>query len=136
MRDQISLFDHFEMFPDDAAAERWFIKSRWPDGLRCAYCDGENVNAEAKHPTMPHYCNAWRKYFSAKTNSIIYGSKLGYRKWALAYYLLTSNIKGVSSMQLHRYIGVRQATAWHMAHRIRAAMTVAPEQMTGEVEVD
>ena len=49
----------------------------------------------------------------------MHGSKLGYQKWALAIYLLTTGLKGVSSMKLHRGLGITQKTAWHLAHRIR-----------------
>ena len=48
------------------------------------------------------------------------GSKLGCQTWALAAYLLTTNLKGVSSMKLHRDLGITQKSAWHLAHRIRA----------------
>ena len=41
--------------------------------------------------------------------------KVGYQKWAIAVYLMTTSLKGVSSMKLHRDIGVTQKTAWHMA---------------------
>ena len=60
-----------------------------------------------------------RKFFSAKTGTLMQSSKIGYRKWAIAIYLMTTGIKGTSSMKLHRDIGVTQKTAWHMAHRIR-----------------
>lgn len=136
LRESLSLIDLFDMFPDDTAAEQWFVKVRWPDGIRCAYCDGDHVNTKAKHPTMPYFCNDCRKYFSPKTNSVMQSSKLGYKKWALAIYLFTSNIKGVSSIQLGRYIGVRQATAWHMGHRIREMYKAEPCKMSGEIEVD
>jgi len=39
------------------------------------------------------------------------GSKLGYRVWAVALYLMTTSIKGVSSMKLHRDLGITQKTA-------------------------
>lgn len=136
LRESLSLIDLMEMFPDDETAKRWFVKSRWPGAIRCAYCEGERVNTQAKHPTMPYFCNDCRMYFSPKTNSVMHASKLGYRKWAIAIYLITSNPKGISSMQLHRHIGVRQATVWHMAHRIREAYVKTPAQMSGEVEVD
>ena len=44
---------------------------------------------------------------------------LGLQKWAIAFYLLSTNLKGASSMKLHRDIEVTQKTAWHLAHRIR-----------------
>lgn len=34
-RKGITLVQLCEMFPDDAAAEAWFIEQRWPDGIRC-----------------------------------------------------------------------------------------------------
>ncbi len=136
LRDSISLIDLFEMFPDDDTAEQWFVKSRWPDGIRCAHCDSDNVDTKAKHPTMPYFCNYCGKYFSPKTNSAMHGSKIGYQKWAIAIYLITANIKGVSSMQLHRSIGVTQKTAWYMGHRIREAYKIKSEKFSGEVEVD
>ena len=35
----ISLVEIARMFPDDAAAEDWIVKTRWPDGVRCPHCD-------------------------------------------------------------------------------------------------
>ena len=46
-------------------------------------------------------------------------SKLGYQTWAVAIYLLTTSLKGVSSMKLHRDLNITQKSAWHLAHRLR-----------------
>ena len=46
-------------------------------------------------------------------------SNIPLRKWVFAIYLLTTGIKGVSSMKLHRDLGVTQKTAWFMSQRIR-----------------
>ena len=117
-RKGMTLMDLFDKFPDNDTAEKWFIETRWPGGLRCPRCEGERV-APTKHPTMPFYCSDCRKRFSAKTGSVMEGSNLGYRKWAIAIYILTTNIKGTSSMKLHRDLGITQKHAWHMAHRVR-----------------
>ena len=133
----LSLMDLFNMFPDDEAAESWFIRTRWPNGVTCAYCDSDNVNEHTTHPTMPFRCRDCRKFFSAKTGSLMQSSKLGYQKWALAIYILTTNIKGTSSMKLHRDLDITQKTAWFMAHRIREAWDdKRGVQFTGPVEVD
>ncbi len=63
-------------------------------------------------------------------------SKIGYRKWAIAIYLMSTGIKGTSSMKLHRDIGVTQKTAWHMAHGIREAWAEDNGLFAGPVEVD
>ncbi len=87
---------------------------------------------------MPFHCRACRKFFSTKTNSALHGSKLGYRTWVLAIYILTTGIKGTSSMKLHRDLGVTQRTAWHLAHRIRTAWQGAGKlhEFEGSIEVD
>ena len=64
------------------------------------------------------------------------GSKLGFRTWAIAVYLVTTNLKGVSSMKLHRDLGVTQKTGWHLAHRIRKSLERSEAPFSGPVEVD
>ena len=135
-RKGISLIDLFEMFPDDKTAERWFIKSRWPNGVCCAHCGSLEVS-ESTHPVMPFHCRDCRKFFSAKTNSVMHSSKVGYRKWAIMVYLFVTGLKGTSSMKLHRDLGVSQKTAWHMAHRIRETYRDGVGSLfSGPVEAD
>ena len=57
---------------------------------------------------MPYHCRSCRSFFSAKTNTVMHSSKLGYRKWALAIYIVTTGIKGTSSMKLHRDLEISQ----------------------------
>ena len=66
----------------------------------------------------------------------MHGSNIGYQKWAIAIYLMTTGIKGVSSMKLHRDLGITQKSAWYMAHRIREAWELTNNVFDGEVEVD
>ena len=49
-------------------------------------------------------------------------SNLGYQTWAIAIYLMSTNIKGISSMRLHRELEVTQKTAWHLAMRLRKSL--------------
>ncbi len=88
---------------------------------------------------MTHRCRDCedRKMFSLKTGSVMEGSKLGYQKWAIAIYLLTTNLKGVSTMKLHRDLAITQKSAWHLAHRLRAAWGEQKTvKLAGPVEVD
>ena len=134
-RNGITLIELLQMFPDDATAEKWFEDARWSGSVRCAHCDSERVK-RASHKTMPYHCADCRRFFSVKTNSVMHASKVGYQKWAMAVYLMTTSLKGVSSMKLHRDIGVTQKTAWHMAHRIREGWQTGTESFVGPVEAD
>ena len=48
-------------------------------------------------------------------------SKIPLRKWAIAFCQICTNLKGVSSMKLHRDLGISQPSAWFLGHRIRLA---------------
>ena len=137
-REGLSLVDVMRMFPDDAAAEAWIASVRWPDGPRCPHCDSDNVQTGAAHKTMPYRCRAkgCRKRFSVRIGTALQDSKLGYQTWALAIYLMTTELKGRSSMKLHRDLGITQKSAWHLAHRIREAWDIAQGVYDGPIEVD
>ena len=136
-RKGMTLPELFEMFPDDEAAERWFIETRWPKGVQCHYCDSKRVQEGAAHKTMPLRCRDCRKRFSVRTGTVMESSKLGFQVWAIATYLLTTNLKGISSMKLHRELGITQKSAWHLAHRIRAAFeATSTPPLDGPVELD
>ena len=138
-RKGLSLIDITRMFPDDETAEAWFSEQRWDGTPVCPACGSTNVQSNCKHRTMPYRCREklCGKKFSVKTGTIMEASKLGYQIWAIAIFLLTTDIKGVSSMKLHRDLGVTQKTAWYLAHRIRLAWgEFCAEGFHGEVEVD
>ena len=64
-------------------------------------------------------------------------SKIGLQKWVIAMYLMPTNLKGVSSMKLHRDLGVTQKTAWFMAQKIRQGwLESKDDKLDGVVEVD
>ena len=137
-RKGLSLVQLTAMFPDDRAAQDWFAQCQWPDGPTCPYCGTTNVQANIKHKSMTHRCRECpgKNMFSLKTGTVMEGSKLGYRVWAIAIYLLTTNLKGVSSMKLHRDLDITQKSAWHLAHRLRKSFEAAGGLMAGPAEAD
>ena len=38
-------------------------------------------------------------------------SKIDYQKWAIVLFLALTSTKGISSMRLHRYLGIQQSSA-------------------------
>ncbi len=132
----ISLIDLFEMFPDEDAARQWFESVRWPDGRACARCGSVRTSEIPNAKPMPYRCKDCRSYFSVKVGTVMESSNLPLRKWAIAIYQMTTSLKGVSSMKLHRDIGITQSSAWHLLHRIREAMDSGDPLFSGPVEVD
>ena len=135
-RKGISLVEFMNLFPNDETAQAWFESVRWPDGIRCPHCKADSIETGGKHKTMPYRCRKCRKWFSVKTGTAMQGSKLGLRVWLVASYALVTGLKGVSSMKLHRDLGISQKTAWHLAHRIRECWDKKGGLFAGPVEVD
>ncbi len=136
-RKGITLVEAAQKFGDDAKAEAWFVERRWPNGIRCPKCDSDAVSTrKGKRQTPQYHCKACTANFTVKTDTIMHNSKLSLGKWALAFYLYSTNLKGVSSMKLHRELGISQKSAWHLAHRIREVWNGETERMAGPVEAD
>ena len=138
-REGISLVDAVNRFGDDTQAEEWFVSLRWPDGIQCVDCGSDNIHTrkpDVRRKTTQYHCNACKKDFTVKTGTVMHDSRLPLGKWALAFYLFSTNLKGVSSMKLHRDLGITQKSAWYMAHRIRQAWDTETERFAGPVEVD
>ena len=119
-REGITVVQLADMFPTEESAREWFEDRVWPDGRHCPRC-GSTDTKEASHAKMPYWCSDCRSYFSVKVGTVLESSKISLRKWVYAIYLHLTSLKGVSSMKLHRDIGVSQPCAWFMLHRIREA---------------
>ena len=135
-RKGISLPEVIRLLPDDHSAEQWFAAIRWPDGPACPHCGSRNVLVGCSHPSMPYRCRPCDKHFSVRTGTVMTDSKLGYQTWALAIYLFSTCLKGISSMKLHRELGISQKSAWHLGHRLRAGFASPGGLFAGPVEVD
>ena len=138
-REGISLKKLMQMFPDDDAARVWIEAQIWPDGPYCPRCGSTNVQHPIKHKTMTHRCRDCpnRARFSLKVGTVMEASNLGYRDWAIALYLLTTNLKSVSAMKLHRDLEIAYTSAWHLAHRLREAFASGEGRpFAGPVEAD
>ena len=137
-REGLTLVQLFDMFPDEAAATRFFEANVWPTGRCCGKCGSTRTSEVRNAKPMPYFCNDCRSYFSVRTGTALSHSKVPLRKWVIAIYLELTSLKSVSSMKLHRDIGVSQPTAWFMLHRIREAWAAPGSDgpYSGPVEVD
>ncbi|MCY3984965.1 MAG: IS1595 family transposase, partial [Roseovarius sp.] len=136
-RKGLDLLELQDMFPNEQVATEWFEEVRWPNGRCCPRCGSTSTKIAKPSYNMPYLCNSCKKGFSVKYGTALQKSNISLRKWAIAIYLEMTSLKSVSSMKLHRDIGVTQKTAWFMLHRIRDAfVTEKAEAFDGPVEVD
>ena len=135
-RKGITLMDAVKRFDTEEKAEAWFVEQRWPDGAVCPFCESTEVSPRPTHKPQPFRCRDCRKDFSVTVGTLLHRSHIPLSKWAIAFYLFATNLKGVSSMKLHRDLGVTQKSAWYMAHRIRQMWSQEADRFAGAVEVD
>ena len=136
-RQGVTLLQLFEMFPDNATAEKWFEDQVWPETRCCGHCGSIGTRAVASRRPMPYWCTDCRSYFSVRTGTVLQSTRIPLRKWAIAIYIYCTSLKSVSSMKLHRDLGVTQKTAWFTLQRIREAWArESGECMPGPVEID
>ncbi len=134
-REGVTMMQLCDMFPTEESAREWFESRVWPNGRHCPRC-GSTRTSEASHAYMPYWCSDCRSYFSVKIGTVLESSKIPLRKWVFAIYLHLTSLKGVSSMKLHRDIGVSQPAAWFMLQRIRKAWESYDFPFAGPIEID
>jgi len=136
-REGISVIELMEMFGTEEAATEWFEDARWSGNVTCAKCGSERTRRVKSGKPMPWWCGACRSYFSVRTGTPLACSNIPLRKWAVAVYLCLTSLKSISSMKLHRDLGVSQPAAWFMLHRIRQAWAENdPTLFEGPAETD
>ena len=137
-RKGLTLLEIADMFRDEDESRKWIEQERWQGSPHCPECGSLNVQCGAAHPRMTHRCRdcPGKPFFSVCKGSVMEGSNLPYRVWAVAIYLFTTNIKGISSMKLHRELGISQKSAWFLLHRLRHAAEMGTGLFEGPVEAD
>ena len=128
-----SLFELMEAFPTEESCIRYLEDLRWKDGVISPFDPDSKVYTCAKG----YKCKNTGKLFNVKTGTLFEGTKLSLRKWFIAIWLILSNKKGISSLQLSRDIKVTQKTAWYVLQRIRICLICKNEgKLSNEVESD
>jgi len=107
-------------FADADTCFQFLVSVRWPDGVTCPRCQGKEHSFLTTRNVWK--CKGCKYQFSIKVGTIFENSPLGFDKWLPCIWLIANAKNGISSCEVSRAIGVTQATAWHMLHRIRLAM--------------
>ena len=142
MSQQTPKMNHFKTLPqlldyfkDEQTCRDYLEQQRWGGNPACPFCGVVNpyrTNRGFKCRNKECY-----KKFTVTVGTIYENSKVPLRTWFAAIYLCTSSKKGISSLQLHRQLGVTQKTAWFILHRIREMLKEkAPQMLRNEVQID
>lgn len=132
-----TLLEAIRYFGDADRAHEFMLKIRFPNGVACPRMGCGNADVQFIATRKIWRCKECKRQFSVKVGTIFEDSPIGLDKWLPTVWLLASNKNGISSLELHRALGVTQKTAWFMLHRVRLAMQTGTfEKLAGKVEVD
>ena len=140
--DSLSVIDLFDMFPDDASAQKWFERRFWGKAgvpKHCPRCGATEKLRAVPGASLPYWCGDCRRRFSVRTNTIMYRSHISLRKWVVALYIWSGKPKGISSYQLAKELKITQKSAYFLAQRLRELCSdghLTPGGMSGPAEVD
>jgi hypothetical protein len=137
---QMSVAEFERMFPDEEACCAYLVKRRWPDGVACPRCGAIDPH---KLPNRPwswqcYQCAPETSYrFSHIAGTIFENTNKSLREWFRVIHLMLASKKGMSALQIMRYMGFGSyKTAWLMCHKVRTALVEDIRQLGGVVEVD
>ena len=143
----LTLIQLFDRFGTDEKARSHLEKVLWPNGIVCPHCQCNEPakfsditpNPKAKTRAGLRWCSNCKSPFTVTIGTVFEDSKIPLRKWLIAWYLICSSKKGISSLQLQRLLELGSyRTALFMAHRIRHALleTGYADKLSGAVEAD
>ena len=138
----MKLIDVTRQFNTEDKCLDYLEKMRWPHGVGCVHCGSMSVSTITRTAGKNKRARIYQclekecgKQFSATSGTIFNDTHLPLTKWFMALALICEAKKGISAKQIERHLGVNYRTAWHLCHRIRAAMQDGG-LLTGEVEAD
>ena len=134
MKDHMSIPEFYQRFPTEEACAAFIEHERWDGEPHCPHCGVTKVYRVKG--AMGFKCSGCRKRFSVRTGTVMEASKVKLQTWLLAFYMMTTARKGISSVQFAKELGVTQKTAWFLANRIREACAGGKGLLGGEVEID
>lgn len=135
----MNIFTIQQQFPNDEVCVAFLEEQRWGKDGENRYCPHCGAYRTYKFKNNKLYkCAECRKQFTVTVGTIFEGSHIPLRKWFWAAFLNTSLKKGVSSIQLSKYLEITQKSAWFMLQRIRYGFEVSGDKglLANVVEMD
>ncbi|MCP3667352.1 MAG: IS1595 family transposase [Gammaproteobacteria bacterium] len=133
---EIDLITFQRRFGTEAACRKRLFALRWPEGFKCPQC-GCNESYFLEKRAL-YQCVACKLQTSLTAGTIMHRTRTPLVKWFWAIYLVSTDKRGLSALDLSRKIDIGTKCAWTMLHKVRKAMKArdANYQLAGLVQVD
>ena len=79
VREELSVMQLLQVFPNNLAAEQWLERLRWPDkaDMKCPSCVSDSIIEVASRNPTPFRCRLCRFRFSVRKGTVMEGPNIG-----------------------------------------------------------
>jgi transposase-like protein len=125
--------NHKIWFDNEKKCHDFLVKIKWNGNPKCDKCN--NANGNYYFSTRNIYkCSNCRRQFSIMKGTIFENSKISLQKWFLLIYIFKVTKGNVSSIQMSKYLNVKQNTTWSMLKRFNKNSTKEHKKIIDEIK--
>ncbi len=134
----LSLPDFIKSFGTRHQCEEYIYSVKWPHGFTCKKCSGIASISFNKGKHTVFECSHCHSQTSLLVDTIFERTHLPLTTWFLALYFISEAKTGISSLDLHRKLGVNHKTAWLLQQKLMHSMVLEEEKkmISGKIEMD
>lgn len=132
----ISLGDFLKDYGTEEQCFTALTNWRWPDGFRCSHCNHDKYCQLNNRKLFQ--CNHCHHQTSVTAGTIFESTKLPLTIWFQGLYFVTQDKKGISTMELHRHLGISYNATWRMKQKLMQVMMERDhaKPLSGFIEID
>jgi hypothetical protein len=129
-----NLTEFITQFSSKEKCSSYLFDLKWRDGFVCVRCSHKGFCNTTKLGELK--CNRCKHKHSVTADTLFHHLKFDLTKAFLMVFLVSTDKKGVSSLELHRRTGIRSKTCYYFKRKIMKAMQQGDFKLSGKVDVD
>jgi len=131
----MSIFEFQTRFPNNEACKKYLSDLKWSEGYSCKKC-AYRTYRKGQDKYM-RKCNRCSYQESPTAGTLFHKLKFPLLKAFYIIYYVSTNKKGISSMELSRKLALRQKTCWLFKRKVMTSMeSTGNYPLNGFVEID
>lgn len=126
--------EFISQFDTEEKCKMYLYERKWQDGFRCKKCNHLGHCTTTKFAELK--CNRCKHRHSVTAGTLFHHLKFSIVDAFLIVFLVSTDKKGVSSLELHRRLGLRAKTCYYFKRKVMKSMEQDGDKLSGKVDVD
>ena len=134
----LSIFEFNSRFSTREQCEEKVFKLKWGDRFTCPKCGHHHSTSFQREKRTIYQCCSCNAQTSLLVGTIFQRTHLPLTFWFTAIYLISTAKTSISSLDLHRKLGINHKSAHLLLQKVMEAMYVAEKnhKLCGRIEMD